>query len=80
MSDSACDEFAKKFPLIPPFCVGKEKVSGRVRTLFHGLDRPECVLACTHRHLGIDPSMTFIDATGRPRHLFEIREPIAELD
>lgn len=41
--------------------------------------RAECVLAHVYRHLGIDPSLTFPDFRGRPRHLLEIREPIREL-
>ena len=30
--------------------------------------RPENVLSTIYRHLGIDPSQTFIDFTGRPRY------------
>jgi hypothetical protein len=41
--------------------------------------RLERVLATMYRHLGIDPTMTFPDATGRPRNLLEIREPISGL-
>lgn len=41
--------------------------------------RAECVLGHIYRHLGIDPSLTFPDFRGRPRHLLEIREPIREL-
>lgn len=41
--------------------------------------RPENVLSTVYRHLGIDPGMTFDDLTGRPRHILEKREPIAEL-
>lgn len=40
---------------------------------------PQSVLAMAYRHLGIDPAMTFPDFTGRPRHVLESREPIAEL-
>lgn len=41
--------------------------------------RPENVIATMYRHLGIDPSLTFVDSTGRPRYILERREPIAEL-
>lgn len=41
--------------------------------------RPENVLAMVYRHLGIDPSTTFLDLSGRPRYLLEDREPIHEL-
>src|SRR5262249_44749439 len=42
--------------------------------------RPQNVLGMVYRHLGIDPSLTFQDRTGRPRHLLEEREPISELN
>ncbi len=41
--------------------------------------RPENVLATVYQFLGIDPGMSYNDASGRPRHLLDIREPIAEL-
>ncbi len=41
--------------------------------------RPENVLATVYRHLGIDPSATFNDLTGRPRYILEQREVISEL-
>ena len=41
--------------------------------------RPENVLATMYRHLGIDPSQTFDDLTGRPRYILEQRELIREL-
>ena len=41
--------------------------------------RLERVLATIYRHLGIDPSLTFIDYNGRPRSILEIRDPIPEL-
>lgn len=40
---------------------------------------PQSVLAMAYRHLGIDPGMTFLDFTGRPRHVLEEREPIREM-
>lgn len=40
---------------------------------------PQSVLAMMYRHLGIDPATTFLDFTGRPRHVLEEREPIREL-
>lgn len=40
---------------------------------------PQNVLAMVYRHLGIDPSMTFPDFSGRPRHVLDEREPIVEL-
>ena len=41
--------------------------------------RPQNVLAMVYRHLGIDPSLTFNDFSGRPRHILEERAPINEL-
>ena len=41
--------------------------------------RPENVLAVLYQHLGIDPSLTFPDNSGRPRYLLETRELIREL-
>lgn len=41
--------------------------------------RPENILVMLYRHLGIDPSLTFEDKSGRPRYILERREPIREL-
>jgi uncharacterized protein (DUF1501 family) len=41
--------------------------------------KPYDVLATMYRHLGIDPKITFPDHTGRPRHLLDEGEVIAEL-
>lgn len=41
--------------------------------------RPENVLAVLYQHLGIDPSLTFTDNSGRPRYILEDRELIREL-
>jgi hypothetical protein len=41
--------------------------------------RPENVVATMYRHLGIDPSLTFVDSSGRPRYILERREVIAEV-
>jgi len=41
--------------------------------------RPENVLAMLYRHMGIDPSLTFTDHSGRPRYLLEDRKLIKEL-
>ena len=41
--------------------------------------RPENVLATIYRHLGIDPSLTFPDLSGRPRYVLEERRLIEEL-
>jgi hypothetical protein len=41
--------------------------------------RPEHVLAMAYRHLGIDPSLTLLDHSGRPRFLLEDRRLIEEL-
>ena len=41
--------------------------------------RPENVLAMIYRHLGIDPTQTFEDHTGRPRYILEESELIGEL-
>lgn len=40
---------------------------------------PQSVITMAYRHLGVDPALTFIDYTGRPRYVLEDREPIAEL-
>ncbi|MBL8798994.1 MAG: DUF1501 domain-containing protein [Planctomycetia bacterium] len=40
---------------------------------------PQNVLATIYRFLGVDPSMTFPDHSGRPVHLLDDREPIQEL-
>ncbi len=40
---------------------------------------PQQVLGMMYRHLGIDPGMTFLDTTGRPRYILEERDPISEL-
>jgi hypothetical protein len=37
------------------------------------------VLATLYRTMGIDPSLTFPDGSGRPRYILDDREPIAEL-
>jgi len=41
--------------------------------------RPENILATIYQFLGIDPSATFIDASGRPRYILEEREVIEPL-
>lgn len=41
--------------------------------------RPQNVLAMVYRHLGIDPSTTFPDYSGRPRYVLEERREIKEL-
>ena len=41
--------------------------------------RPESVLAMIYRHLGIDPTTTFQDLSGRPRYVLEKRDLIREL-
>ena len=41
--------------------------------------RPENVLAMVYRHLGIDPSVTIRDFSGRPRYILEERALIKEL-
>jgi len=40
---------------------------------------PQNVLATLYRHLDIDPNLAFLDHAGRPRHLLDDRDPIAEL-
>jgi hypothetical protein len=45
-------------------------------------DRPyraQNVLATIYRALGIDPTQTFPDGSGRPRHILEYPDPVAEL-
>jgi len=41
--------------------------------------KPEHLWASVYRHLGIDPAITFNDATGRPMPILADGEPIAEL-
>jgi uncharacterized protein DUF1501 len=48
----------------------------------HPKDRPlkvQNVLSTVYRVLGIDPSQTFIDGTGRPQYILDDRAPVAEL-
>jgi hypothetical protein len=48
----------------------------------HPHDRPctvSQVLATIYHAIGIDPAQTFLDNTGRPRHILDDREPIREL-
>jgi hypothetical protein len=40
---------------------------------------PQDLLATIYRHLGIDPSATIRDFTGRPVHILPSGEPIREL-
>ena len=40
---------------------------------------PQDLLATVYRHLGIDPSLTLVDHTGRPTRILESGEPIPEL-
>ena len=45
-------------------------------------DRPysaQRVLATLYKVMGIDPSMTFLNGSGRPMHLLDEREPVTEL-
>jgi hypothetical protein len=37
------------------------------------------VLATIYRQMGIDPALTFPNGAGRPMHILDEREPIAEL-
>jgi len=37
------------------------------------------VLSTIYRAIGIDPAMTFLDGSGRPRYLLDDREPVREL-
>jgi hypothetical protein len=37
------------------------------------------VLSTLYRAIGIDPSKTFLDGTGRPRHILDDRDPVKEL-
>ena len=41
--------------------------------------QPENVLAMVYRHLGIDPSITFTDFSGRPHYILKKRGLIKEL-
>ena len=40
---------------------------------------PQDLLATVYRHLGIDPSLTLVDHSGRPTRILETGEPIPEL-
>ena len=40
---------------------------------------PSQVLSTIYRQMGIDPSRTFLDNTGRPRHILDDREIVREL-
>ncbi len=40
---------------------------------------PSNVLATIYNAMGIDPAQTFLDNTGRPRHILDDRQPIREL-
>ena len=40
---------------------------------------PQDLLATVYRHLGIDPTLTLTDYSGRPVHILESGRPIAEL-
>jgi hypothetical protein len=40
---------------------------------------PQSILTMVYRHLGIDPSQTFDDFSGRPRFVLEQRDPVLEL-
>ena len=40
---------------------------------------PQDVLAAIYRHLGIDPTTTLVDYSGRPQFLLEHHKPIKEL-
>jgi hypothetical protein len=40
---------------------------------------PQDLLATVYRHLGIDPSLTLTDLSGRPTRILESGEPIPEL-
>lgn len=45
----------------------------------HAPYRPQNIITMVYRHLGIDPSMTFNDYSGRPRHVLEERGLVTEL-
>lgn len=53
-----------------------DATAGKVKTSPY---RPQNFLAMVYRHLGIDPSSTFNDYSGRPRYVLEERAPIREL-
>jgi len=48
----------------------------------HAAENPvtaQRVLATLYRAMGVDPSQTFLDGSGRPRYIIEDREPITAL-
>lgn len=57
--------------------IGATDAKGALPTA--GPIRLERVLGHVYRHLGIDPTQTVNDLTGRPRHLLEACEPIPQL-
>jgi hypothetical protein len=57
--------------------VGASSANGAFPT--HGRCTVQQVLSTLYRAIGIDPSMTFPDTSGRPIYLVDDREPIKEL-
>ena len=53
-----------------------DSIGGRVQDAPY---RPQDVIGMLYRHLGIDPAMTFVDYSGRPRYVLERRELISQL-
>lgn len=62
---------------LTPAIVGASNSRGEVPA--DSAYRPENVLAMAYRHLGIDPALTLLDHSGRPRFLLEDRRLIKEL-
>jgi uncharacterized protein (DUF1501 family) len=57
--------------------VGATSARGEYPT--HGRCTVQQVLSTLYRVMGIDPSLTFRDASGRPMYILDDREPIGEL-
>ena len=60
-----------------PIVIGASTAKGE-RPKDNPLSVPR-VLSTVYRALGIDPSMTFPNGTGRPMYVLDDREPIQEL-
>jgi hypothetical protein len=75
-SDSAFALFAGGGLKMGQVIGGTDSRCGRPRTRAYG---PQNVLATLYDVLGIDPSKTVPDYTGRPMNVLDDRDPIAEL-
>jgi hypothetical protein len=56
------------------------ETDGRAERARSGAISFQNVMSTIYHVLGIDPAVRLTDFNGRPQHLLEDREPIAELD